>query len=263
VNPGSHAPWAAPSPAPLSPFPTSTGAEEAPASTAPTVTPEQPAPSPSTSTEVVSHLRVDEPLPVEVSGGSGVIDALTAIGTLAAVIVALGFGVWETIRAKWAAEVADDRQVLAQVASVVALGQEISSVGQKLWTATVYNGSDRPVFDVVVQPPTGPAIEVGLVMPHLRREGPTQSRTAGGEVRVTSHLAVVFTDAGGRRWRRPGNSDAVTTARFDDPIAEHLFSAERLSRREQRARRLRTRLGYARPIWKVEELPSLDELPAD
>jgi hypothetical protein len=186
---------------------------------------------------------VEEPLQVEVDGSSA-LDALTAIGTLAAVVVALGFGVWEVVRARWAAQVDDDTRLLDQVASVVAMGQQVAG----RWNVSVFNGADRPVFDVVViTPKGGKPIDIGLVMPHLRIAGPTRLQEA---TRETTQLEVQFTDASGRRWRRVGARD-VTKVAPDAPMAELLHTPVRVTpSRELRIRKLRTWLGYERPIWR-------------
>lgn len=226
-------------PATGQPAPTVATPSSSPSDVEPTLAP-IPAPG-----ETFTHLRVEEPLPVAVDDGGGVLDALTAVGTLAAVIVALGLGAWEVIRAKWAAQGADDQRVIDQVASVVAFGKNFGNV----WDVFVFNGSDRPIFNVVVSPPSGDPKQVGVVMPHQRQEGPYR---IGGDQQHTQ-LEVQFTDASGVRWRRLGQrgGDPAQVA-YDDTIVERVHSPVRLTpRRERCLRRLRTHLGYERPIWRV------------
>lgn len=231
-----------PGPAPLGSSPTATGIQPAVPST-PALGAGEPTSSPSPSNTLITQ-EVDEPPQIESDGGTA-LDALTAMGTLAAVAVALGFGVWEVIRARWAAQVDDDTKLLEQVTSVVAMGDEEP---QGTWDITVFNGADRPIFDVVVITPGGakPA-DIGLVMPHQRVEGPAHERITKRKI---THLEVQFTDAAGRRWRRLGVRD-VTKVAPDAPAAELLFTPVRITpRRELRIRRLRYWLGYERPIWR-------------
>lgn len=240
MNPGSHVTVAP------EPEPEPSVVEEPEASPLPTQI--DPSPQPTQTETSVGVAPRDE---VDHDGFSW--DGLAAIGTLLAVVLALGIAVWDIVRTKWLAELNEDAQLQEQATAIVAWGEEDPTTGRATWRVSVYNGSNRPVFDVAVELPDGlGTLNFPVVLPHERAEGPSELDFRSGlqlqRSRRRERLDFVFVDSGGRRWHRPA-AGRSQEAQGDTVLAQQMFGeAPREPSRLYRA--VRRRLGYARAHWR-------------
>ncbi|MGM0931150.1 MAG: hypothetical protein ACQEXN_15795 [Actinomycetota bacterium] len=129
----------------------------------------------------------------------------TALGTVAAVIVSLSFGVVGYVRHSMRESARRKHDVRAQASKVAAWqhGSHESALGAKF---TILNNSDMPIYKVCVPgidlfdgtAGKNHPVEFGYVPPGQPFSAPLDPYHGD----VSENWELIFTDAAGRRWKR-------------------------------------------------------------
>lgn len=157
-------------------------------------------------------------------------DALSAIATFVAVLVALLAVAVEQRRGRRQAEAEALRERATRAGSVVAW-QYRKRPG--VVAVEIFNGSGSPVFAVEATLPGGAVVESEVVLPNSPGE-PVHSLDGAGQDRSIEvvNLEVAFTDAGGSRWHRPaGGGLHLDGAPVEGVIRDTLRLGPRRTRR--------------------------------
>jgi hypothetical protein len=115
-------------------------------------------------------------------------DALAAIGTVGAVVVAVVLALIEFGRSR--------RQARRAQAELISAWSERHALHG--WADAVHNGSTSAIYNVSVQDTKGGSALPWIVIP----PGKTEYLPTQGDRGFTSPLGTTFTDSAGRGWRR-------------------------------------------------------------
>ena len=135
------------------------------------------------------------------------VDAVAAVATLGAVVVALVLGVFEVrkFRVEADARAAEERRAQAEkVSAWIAMVQD-RPLGGAFPHVRVSNASDEPIYSssVILSEGADGPMEVGLEIGFVPPGGSVSERLQAPDLgRRTEAVTVTFRDASGRWWRR-------------------------------------------------------------